>query len=188
MSSQLLDMTNRNIVSGLECSDYLADDDDPTPQDGRHRNRPRKRGSGQETQHLPPLHTIYVDGLSGFKFPTIGGGEIAYIAQCATTKYIFAACCKKKDDFTAAIMYFRNQIRAMGFTMVRLRSDSAREIQLGKARTAMEAYDIVVERTGSNDHLVARLRVGHCSSHRLEQGCFAALQCAQAHAVCVSSW
>lgn len=137
-------------VIGLQVSSRLAVDDDPTVVEARFKSATYKsKADGMDASKLPILHTMSVDEVSGFPCITIGGATSAFIAVCHRSNLMFAFLVKGRGEFPDVLAALMADIAARGdYELKRVWSDSAPEIQAGRAREIADSMGIKLEPTG----------------------------------------
>ena len=94
--------------------------------------------AARDHSKLPPFHSVSTDEVRGFDKETIGKAKSAFVTICLATNYAFVDLVRNRDDYPDVLL---GQIRSVGslgdFSIRRIRSDSAGEIQQGKAAEIM---------------------------------------------------
>ena len=81
------------------------------------------------------LHTWSVDEVSGFPCATIGGATSAFICVCHSTNIHMVYLVKARDQFPNVLAALMAEVESLGdYKIYRVWSDSAPEIQAGRAR------------------------------------------------------
>ena len=146
----MISASKNGTVQGLEFTDRLADDDDETAARARFKQRPHHH-SETDYSKLPPLHSMSIDQVSGFKCKSISGCKSAFIAICLATNWIITCLVRTRSEFPFIVAQIQRIAGAMGLELKHLRGDSAPEIQAGEAAKVAAAYDILITPTGNRD-------------------------------------
>lgn len=151
-AENMLKMSKTGMVKGVQVSRLYPTDDDATVTGARFKWKPFQPAASDHSK-LPPFHSVSTDEVRGFDKETIGKAKSAFVTVCLATNYAFVDLVRNRDDYPDVLL---GQIRSVGslgdFSIRRIRSDSAGEIQQGKAAEIMATFGISPEPVAATTH------------------------------------
>ena len=149
-------LTKDKLADGIRCT-HALNEDCKVCDAAKFREQPHTRRSLVDRTHLPPYHTVYVDGFGGqqkFKVRSMSGNAMpdsfhgakgGYVFCCAETDAIDVRLAANKSQFPRLLRSYLRAVQVQDFVVRVIVIDNAAEFMSNEVEDILEEYDILMK-------------------------------------------
>ena len=149
-------LTKDKLADGIRCT-HALNEDCKVCDAAKFREQPHTRRSLVDRTHLPPYHTVYVDGFGGqqkFKVRSMSGAAMpdsfhgakgGYVFCCAETDAIDVRLAASKDQFPRLLRSYLRAVQIEDYVVRVIVLDNAAEFMSRDVEDILDEYDIAMK-------------------------------------------